>query len=314
MISVEHLSKQFGARLAVDDVSFTVDRGTVLGFLGPNGAGKTTTMRIIAGYLSPSAGRVRVCGDDVAADPARTQKSIGYMPENTPLYEDMTVQEFLRFIAEIRGFRGAERNRKADAAMDACALQPVRHQGIETLSKGYRQRTCFAQALLHDPPVLLLDEPTNGLDPNQKQVVREMILRMAPEKTIVLSTHVLEEVEAVCSRVVIISRGKIVADSTPAALKQRSRTYNTLTLELVAPPDEAEAGFRSVPDVERVSVLERKAGGGLRLQLVPRGQQPLAATALDLARNRGWLVTDMQNDAGRLDEVFQQITKSEDAA
>lgn len=314
MISVERLTKKFGARTAVADVSFTVDPGTVLGFLGPNGAGKTTTMRMIAGYLSPTSGRVMLCGDEVAAHPAKTQKYIGYMPENTPLYEDMTVQEFLRFIAEIRGFNGAERNRKADAVMETCALQPVRHQVIETLSKGYRQRTSFAQALLPDPPVLLLDEPTNGLDPNQKKVVREMILQMAPKKTIVISTHVLEEVEAVCSRVVIISRGRIVADSTPAALKQRSRDYNVLTLELVAPEGEVERAFGAIPDVEKALVLEKKSGGGVRLRLVPRNQQPLAATALEVARGRGWLVTDMQNNGGRLDEVFQQITTTEDAA
>ncbi|HOW96170.1 MAG TPA: ATP-binding cassette domain-containing protein [Kiritimatiellia bacterium] len=314
MIKVEHVVKKFGARAAVDDVSFVVEPGTVLGFLGPNGAGKTTTMRIIVGFLSPTGGRVEVCGREVAAEPSRTQASIGYMPENTPLYDEMTVEEFLRFIAELRGFRGAERNRKAGEAMESCALAPVRRQAIETLSKGYRQRTCFAQALLHDPPVLLLDEPTNGLDPNQKQVVREMILRMAPRKTIVLSTHVLEEVEAVCSRVVIISRGKVVADSTPAALKQRSRSFNTLTLELVAPADQAEAGFRGLPDVERVAVLERRDGGACRLQLAPRNQQPLASAALEFARGRGWLVTDMQNDGGRLDEVFQQITRTDDAA
>ena len=205
MIKVEHLVKKFGLRTAVNDVSFRVEKGTVLGFLGPNGAGKTTTIRMIAGYLPPTSGAVEVNGIDVVADPVAAQKQIGYMPENTPLYDEMTVEAFLNFLAEIRGFAGADRRRQADAIIEKCMLSSVRHQPIETLSKGYRRRTCLAQTLIHDPAVLLLDEPTEGLDPNQKQVVREMIERMAQNKIIVLSTHVLEEVEAICSRVMIIS-------------------------------------------------------------------------------------------------------------
>ena len=219
MISVRNLSKSFGARQAVKGVSFDVNNGEVLGFLGPNGAGKTTTMRMITGFLAPTSGTAVVNGFDVTEKPVEARRSIGYLPENAPAYGDMTVESFLRFVAEMRGYSGTERNIRAEAAMERAFLSNVRHQTIETLSKGYRQRTCFAQAILHDPPVLIMDEPTDGLDPNQKHVVRTLIKQMAMSKVIVLSTHVLEEVEAICTRVVIISNGQLVADSTPAALK-----------------------------------------------------------------------------------------------
>jgi ABC-2 type transport system ATP-binding protein len=218
MIRVDNLVKVFGPRRAVDGVSLSVEPGTVLGFLGPNGAGKTTTIRMIAGYLKPTSGQIYVNGVNMLADAVGGQRHIGYMPERTPLYEEMTVEAFLGFIAELRGYRGAARAEKVDAALTACMLQPVRRQVIDTLSKGYRQRTCLAQAILHDPPVLLLDEPTEGLDPNQKKVVRDMIIAMGKKKVIMISTHVLEEVEAICSRVIIISGGRVVADSTPADL------------------------------------------------------------------------------------------------
>ncbi len=221
MISVRNLAKYFGRRQAVKGVSFDVQRGEVLGFLGPNGAGKTTTMRMITGFLPPTSGTATVNGFDVVEQPVEARRNIGYLPENAPSYGDMTVRGFLRFAAEMRGFQGSERNARADAAMERAFLTNVQHQMIETLSKGYRQRTCFAQAILHDPPVLIMDEPTDGLDPNQKHVVRTLIKQMAAQKVIILSTHVLEEVEAICTRAIIISNGNIVADSTPSALKQK---------------------------------------------------------------------------------------------
>jgi ABC-2 type transport system ATP-binding protein len=311
MISVENLVKCFGPRHAVDGVSFAVDRGVVLGFLGPNGAGKSTTMRVITGYLTPTSGRVQVSGFDVAKDPVSARRHIGYLPENAPLYADMTVEGFLRFIAEMRGFSGAEREGRVDAALEKCLLTSVRRQTVDTLSKGYRQRTCFAQAILHDPPVLILDEPTEGLDPNQKHVVREMIRNMGRDKVIILSTHILEEVEAICSRVVIISRGKIVADSTPAELRRRSKTYQAVTLKLVAPAGEARAAFAGLGDVREVVVAD--AGGGSQsVRLFPRDGQPVTASALDLARSRQWLVMDVQTDDGRLDDVFRTLTTTDD--
>lgn len=218
MIKVQNLVKEFGARRAVDGVSFSVEPGTVLGFLGPNGAGKTTTIRMIAGFLKPTAGQIMVNGINILENPVEAQRQVGYMPERTPLYEEMTVEDFLRFAAELRGYQGRERDERVDHALKACILEPVRHQVIETLSKGYRQRTCLAQAIIHDPSVLLLDEPTEGLDPNQKKVVRDMIVEMGKRKVIMISTHVLEEVEAICSRVIIISGGRVVADNPPAEL------------------------------------------------------------------------------------------------
>jgi ABC-2 type transport system ATP-binding protein len=222
MIAVKDLVKTYGTKRAVDGVSFTVRRGDILGFLGPNGAGKSTTMKIITGFLRPNAGTVLVDGIDVAADPVAVKRRLGYLPENAPAYPEMTVEEFLGFIAEIRGFQSrALRRAQVERAIGLTHLEPMRRQTLETLSKGYKQRVGFAQAMLHDPPALVLDEPTDGLDPNQKGEVRSLIRSMAVEKAVILSTHILEEVEAVCNRVIIISRGRIVADETPAALQAR---------------------------------------------------------------------------------------------
>lgn len=246
MISVRDLHKQFGARHAVKGVSFEVKKGDVLGFLGPNGAGKTTTMRMVTGFLTPTSGTAVINGFDILENPVAARRNIGYLPENAPSYGDMTVEAFLRFIAEVRGFRGRERDAKTDAALDRCFLTQVRNQPIETLSKGYRQRTGFAQAILHDPPVLIMDEPTDGLDPNQKHVVRNMIRQMASEKVIVLSTHVLEEVEAICTRVLIISSGQLVADSTPAELRKQGtldEVFRRLTTTADVVPAASKGGI-----------------------------------------------------------------------
>jgi ABC-2 type transport system ATP-binding protein len=222
MIEVKGLVKAYGAKRAVDGVSFSVRRGEILGFLGPNGAGKSTTMKMITGFLRPDAGTVLVEGIDVAQDPVSVKRKLGYLPENAPAYPEMTVSEFLGFIAEVRGYREcAARRERVDRAIALTHLASVRNQTIETLSKGFKQRVGFAQALLHDPPVLVLDEPTDGLDPNQKNEVRVLIKKMAAEKAVILSTHILEEVEAICTRVIIISRGKVVADETPRELLAR---------------------------------------------------------------------------------------------
>ncbi len=221
MLTVKNLKKSFGPFQAVKGVSFTVKKGEVLGFLGPNGAGKTTTMRMITGFLTPSEGTAEICGCDIRQDPVGAKRCIGYLPENAPSYHTMTVTDFLDFVARIRGYAGSERRDRIERAIIQARLEGVRNQTIETLSKGYRQRTCFAQAILHDPPVLVMDEPTDGLDPNQKYVVREMIRTMAAEKAIIVSTHILEEVDAVCTRAVIIARGTLVANGTPAELKAK---------------------------------------------------------------------------------------------
>lgn len=305
MINVDGLIKRFGARTAVDGVSFEAEQGTVLGFLGPNGAGKTTTIRMIAGFLMPDAGRIDVAGIDVTVNPVAAQKRIGYMPETTPLYEDMPVAGFLKFLAEVRGLKGAERNRRVDEILERCSLAPVRNQTIGTLSKGYRQRTCFAQTLLHDPDILLLDEPTEGLDPNQKQVVRDMIRNMAADKVIMLSTHVLEEVEAICTRAIIVSNGKVVADGTPAELKKQSRCYNAVTL--TAEGAEIFATLQKIPAVERVESI---AAGCFTA--FPKNGESIAPEILAAAQANGWKLAGIKVDAGRLDDVFRQLTVTED--
>lgn len=224
MIEVNNLTKQFGHKTAVNDLSFTVRKGEVLGFLGPNGAGKSTTMRVVTGFLPPTSGEVRICGLSMLDQPEAAKQKIGYLPESAPLYNDMSVRGFLRFCADMRGLRGPAKAEAVDRAIETCFLQSVARQAIDTLSKGYRHRTCLAQALLHDPEVLVLDEPTDGLDPNQKFEVRNLIKRLGKEKVILFSTHILEEVEAACTRAVIVDRGQIVADGTPAELKAQSGT------------------------------------------------------------------------------------------
>ena len=219
MLEVKNLVKRFGSFEAVKGISFTVAKGEVLGFLGPNGAGKSTTMRMITGFLPPTSGTASICGHDVLLDPVGAKQCLGYLPESAPSYRAMTVRDFLRFIAEARGFYGKAAKARVDEVIEKARLAPVVNKTIETLSKGYRQRTCFAQAILHDPAVLIMDEPTDGLDPNQKQTVREMIKEMAAEKAIVISTHILEEVDAVCTRALVIADGQIKADGTPAQLR-----------------------------------------------------------------------------------------------
>ena len=232
LIEIERLTKRFGAFTAVDDVSFSVGRGEVVGFLGPNGAGKSTTMKMLAGFVTPTAGTARICGQDVVDRPVAAKRALGYLPEGAPTYPEMTVAAFLGFVARIRGYRGADAAGRVAHAMGLTQLEGVRLQPIETLSKGFKRRVGLAQALLHDPPVLVLDEPTDGLDPNQKHEVRELIRKMAPEKAIVISTHILEEVDAVCTRAIIIARGKVLADSTPKALEAPGKTLEQVFREL----------------------------------------------------------------------------------
>ncbi len=221
MLKVENLKKNFGSFQAVKGISFSVGKGEVLGFLGPNGAGKSTTMRMITGFLPPTSGRAVICGHDVTVDPVGAKRCLGYLPESAPSYRAMTVEDFLTFIAKIRGFSGAEVKSRVEAVIEKAKLSTVARQTIDTLSKGYRQRTCFAQAIIHDPQVLIMDEPTDGLDPNQKFTVREMIREMAADKAIIISTHILEEVDAVCTRAIVIANGEIKADGTPSELRSK---------------------------------------------------------------------------------------------
>ncbi len=307
MLEIRHLVKLFGPLAAVDDVSFTVPRGEVLGFLGPNGAGKSTTMKMITGFLAPTAGTAIVCGHDVTREPIAAKKRIGYLPEGAPAYPDMTPAEFLGFIARIRGFSGIEAKRRIGRVVEMIRIAEVLHQPIETLSKGFKRRVGVAQALLHDPDVLILDEPTDGLDPNQKYEMRTVIAEMRPDKAIIISTHLLEEVEAVCSRAIIIAHGRILADGTPAELARRSRHHNAVRLA-VAAGDTGQIGAEllRLPGVATVEPVSDGDGDGL--MIFPRDGRPAVAEIADLARAHHWPVTLLRVERGRLDDVFRTIT------
>jgi ABC-2 type transport system ATP-binding protein len=308
MIKVQNLSKVFGTKKAVDGVSFTVQRGEVLGFLGPNGAGKSTTMRVITGFIPPTAGTVTVGEFDVSSNSIEAKRLIGYLPENAPAYSDMTVHSFLNFCAEVRGLSGDARKRAVARAVEMCFLESVIHQSVETLSKGYRYRTCFAQSIIHDPDVLVLDEPTDGLDPNQKHEVRQLIRRMGENKAIIFSTHILEEVDAVCSRAIIIDRGRIVANGTPAELRRKSEWAGAVTLRVSGIAAAAlSQRLGQLSAVKRVAVLKEESTG-VTARVFPKSELngTLAASIADAAQ--GWRIEELHTEEGRMDEVFRSIT------
>ncbi|HPY31626.1 MAG TPA: ATP-binding cassette domain-containing protein [Verrucomicrobiota bacterium] len=312
MIKVEQLKKLFGPKRAVDGVSFAVEQGEVLGFLGPNGAGKSTTMRMITGFIPPTEGRVTVGGHDMWEQPIAAKRLIGYLPENAPAYTDMTVQGFLNFAAEIRGLRGDARKTAVNRAVEMCFLESVLHQSVETLSKGYRHRTCFAQSIIHDPPVLVLDEPTDGLDPNQKHEVRTLIRTMGKKKAIIFSTHILEEVDAACSRAIIIDRGRIVANGTPAELRAQSELAGAVTLKVSGVAgNELTARLYQVNGTKKVTVLEEKDGRVLA-RAFPKTPESNGAYARAIGEAvQGWRIEELHLEEGRLDEVFRNITLSD---
>ena len=310
MITVENLTKAFGPKVAVNDVSFTVGRGEVLGFLGPNGAGKSTTMRMITGFIPPTSGKVVVGSHDVVEDPIGAKRLIGYLPENAPGYADMTVQGFLTFAAELRGLSGDERKRAVHRAVELCFLDSVLYQTIDTLSKGYKHRTCLAQSLIHDPDVLILDEPTDGLDPNQKHEVRNLIKRMGANKAIVFSTHILEEVEAACTRVIIIDRGRIVANGTPAELKARSEVAGAVHLRAHGvPASTLSERLVQVPGAARVQILS-DVDSRVEARVIPEktAAASLTRSVAEYAAREGWHLDEIHTEEGRLDEVFRAIT------
>ncbi len=304
MIEVEDLVKNFGHLTAVDGVSFKVPKGEVLGFLGPNGAGKSTTMKMITGFVTPTAGRVRVVGHDMDEDPIAAKAEIGYLPEGAPAYPDMTPISFLNFIADVRGMEGAERRRRLDYVIDNVHLETVLQQPIETLSKGFKRRVGLAQAILHDPPVLILDEPTDGLDPNQKHEVRSLISEMAADKAIVISTHILEEVDAVCTRAMIIAEGRIVADGSPDDLERRSPFHNAVRID--SQDDGVEEALAGLDNVARVEALN---GGQYRAY--PKDDRAIVSEIAEMIRERGWSTSRLSVEAPRLDEVFRNITQGE---
>ncbi len=312
MIKTKNLSKRYGGKVAVDDLTFTVSPGEVLGFLGANGAGKSTTMRMVAGFVAPSGGRIEVCGHDVEHDAVAAKSCMGYLPEGAPSYGEMTVAEFLDFIADIRGLSGAGRRARREVVIDRLQLGPVVDQVIETLSKGFRRRVGLAQALIHDPAVLILDEPTDGLDPNQKHEVRRLINELSKDKLVIVSTHILEEVHEVCTRAIIIADGRIVADETPTALEARSRYHHAVSLRFER-SDQLLAACRDLAALPEIAAVEPDEHA-LRVTAVPRkGVEALPAVSALIARNQ-WSVPELHLESGRLDEVFRALTRGPDTA
>ena len=305
MIEISHLTKKFDQFVAVDDLSFSVREGEVLGFLGPNGAGKSTTMKVITGFLAPSAGKVTIDGHDISSAALQAKRLIGYLPEGAPSYGDMTTLEFLRFIAQIRGFRGAEIEQRVDHVINEVALESVRDQSIETLSKGFKRRVGLAQAIMHDPKVLILDEPTDRLDPNQKHHVRALIKSLATDKIVIVSTHILEEVTAVCSRAVIIANGKIVADGTPAELESQSRFHQAIRVILTDSHD-LLADLKAVPGVASVEVAE---SNGLAYTIFAEGGASIFSQVSEVAQQKHWPISEFHVERGQLEDVFRSVTQ-----
>lgn len=310
LLDIEGLSKTFGTIKAVDGVDFKVGRGEVLGFLGPNGAGKSTTMRMVAGYLTPSAGKIEVCGFDVAEQPIEIRKRLGYLPEGAPAYGDMTPSSLLAFVAGIRKIKGDEKTFRIGRVTERLELGGVMDQPIETLSKGFKRRVGLAATLLHDPDVLILDEPTDGLDPNQKHQVRTLLGELAAEKAIIISTHILEEVDAICSRAIIIARGKIVADATPTSLLTHSRLHNAVSLRM--PWNNVEKAKSMLLQLDQVSGFEEADAGDDRVQLIVLPKE--GADIIELVRNTvgtGEIdLEELSSERGRLDDVFRNLTRA----
>jgi len=303
-IEARRLCKHYGSLVAVDQLSFEVGAGEVLGFLGPNGAGKSTTMKMLTGFLAPSSGTALINGHDIVNDSLEARRCIGYLPEGAPSYGEMTVRSFLNFVARARGLAGSEGAKAVAAAIERLNLGGVVEQAIETLSKGFKRRVGLAQAILHDPQVLILDEPTDGLDPNQKHEVRRLIRDMAEEKIIVISTHLLEEVHAVCNRAMIIADGRLLVDDTPAGLISRSRYHDAVTL-VVEQPERVASVLSELPEAGKVELREGE------LTVFPAPGQRLFEVISNAVRSHGWRVSELRLEAGRLDEVFRQITRGE---
>ena len=305
MIDIRNLTKRFAQHTAVDDLSFQVQPGEVLGFLGPNGAGKSTTMKMLTGFLAPTSGTASILGCDLQTQTLEAQRQIGYLPEGAPCYGDMTVRGFLEFIAEVRGFRGAEKKLRVQHAVERLELDKVLEQSIETLSKGFKRRVGLAQAILHDSRVLILDEPTDGLDPNQKHQVRQLIQGLAQDKIVIISTHILEEVTALCTRAVVIAQGRLLADGTPLELESRSRYHQAVTL--VADEALDQAALAALPGVAGVEENAREHS----LSVLAQPGEVIFPQVNALIAERGWKVKELNVERGRLDEVFRTLTRGE---
>lgn len=318
MIVAKQLTRSFGLKKAVDSVSFEVKKGDILGFLGPNGAGKSTTMRMLTGYLSPTSGDAFIDNVSITKNPIQVKSKIGYLSETSPLYPEMTVDEFLNFCGEIRGFKGKEKNIKKDAAIEKCFLKDVKRQQINTLSKGYRQRVSFAQSILHDPKYLILDEPTDGLDPNQKHQVREMIKSMSLEKGIILSTHILEEAQAVCNRAIIIDNGQIIADDTPTGLCTKDPDYGSINMDInyQYSKNHPQNLIRSIEDIEKIEIVrDNQENKQINLKIFPDGSSSSSVSNLmgiieDILSRSDCSVKAISIENGDLTKVFRMLTSN----
>jgi ABC-2 type transport system ATP-binding protein len=307
MIEACHLTKRFVGRTAVDDISFTVGKGEIVGFLGPNGAGKTTTMRMLTGYVPPTSGTASVAGFDIFRDPLKVRREIGYMPESVPLYDDMRVEEYLKFRAALKGLRGRAIRENMARVIDLAGLKEVSRKMVSSLSKGYRQRLGLADALIHRPRLLILDEPTNGLDPNQIRQVRSLIAQLSDEHTILLSTHILSEVQMTCRRVIIIHRGKIRADDSPENLARGSRTAATITVEIKAPAEAAVEKLQSIAGIRRVTPLSHDDGWQL-LEVKPEPETDAREEISRAATDNHWPLRELGRRQASLEDIFVEIT------
>ncbi len=311
LLEARSLTKKFGSITAVNGVSFAINKGEVMGFLGPNGAGKSTTMKMLTGFLRPTAGDAFIAGLNVEAEPIAAKQRLGYLPEGAPAYGDMTPYGFLKFAAAARGLPRSAVDGLIDKAIARTHLKAVLHRPVETLSKGFKRRVGLAQAILHDPDVLVLDEPTDGLDPNQKQEMRKLINAMAADKAIIISTHILEEVEAVCSRAIVIDRGRVVADGTPLSLRSRSRYHNAVTLTLASADRlSVQKVLSSLAGVAAVEVVDGLQGL-LLVTAVSVGGKPILDMVTSAATAQGWTIKEIAVDPGRLDDVFWTLTSAE---
>ena len=308
MIDVQQITKRYGQHTAIDRVTFSVAKGEVLAFLGPNGAGKTTTMRILTGFIPPSEGAARVAGFDCTDEPLEVKRRIGYLPENPPVYQELTVSEYLRFVGRLRGLTGNSITTAMAREVERLGLGPVRHRLIGNLSRGYRQRVGLAQALLHDPRVLILDEPTVGLDPKQIIEIRELIKSLAGSHSVILSTHILPEATAVCQRVVIISGGRIVAEDTPDHLSARLRHSEKVSLTLTRAPQEAAERLQQISGVQHVHVDSQPGSFLLECELGRDMREEIGLVAV----TNGWGLVELKSISMTLEDVFLQLTRHED--
>ena len=309
MIEVINLTKKFGNNNVLNDISFEVKRGEILGFLGPNGAGKTTTMKIITSFWSPTSGNVKIDGIDVSKDSLNVRKKIGYLPETVPLYDDMKVFEYLKFIAEIRGLEKDRIKKRIKEVAEICSLSKVIRKPIEELSKGYRQRVGLAQAIMHDPDILILDEPTTGLDPNQIVEIRNLIKKLGKEKTVIFSTHILSEVSATCDRVIIINNGKIVGEGNPSELAQKTGSRDVIYVKIKGPQQEVLNKLKLIDGVEKLDIKDEESKEIYGYEIRTKVGIDLRESLSKAVMQNGWSILEFSKQAASLEDVFRELTK-----